>query len=148
VRTDSKGDSDGGRSAIEDAATQVTRGVNGFIECLAKNLRRGQGRIGISLIPAIFTTAKLFVSDVDLRQTDLARGEVDAIAELKPEPWLWLQYHVSPGLRHSVYRYLREKDTPTSLDIGHLLETEYARTIAIVGSDGVDAFLASQRWMF
>jgi hypothetical protein len=47
-----------GRRTIEDAATQVMRGLNGLIECFSKNPRYLANDVPVEFIPAIFTTAK------------------------------------------------------------------------------------------
>jgi hypothetical protein len=84
-----------------------------------------------------------------LATTDVEKGRVDLdAAHVAEKPWLWLQYHVSPGLTHRVDRQVSEDDPMARTDLGHLLELEYARTISIVGAGGIDAFLTSQRWMF
>lgn len=144
-----KGDHPAGstREVIEEAATQVTRGVNGLIECIAKNRHPFPERFAVEVIPVIFTTARLLVSDVDLSTTDLIRGEIDIQEELRDEPWLWFQYHVSPGLKHSVGPigpYIAG-NTP-QFSLGNLLEEEYTRSIAIVSAGGIEEFLTNPRW--
>ena len=137
------------RGAIEDAATQVTRGLNGLIEYFGRHRRYVPENYPVKFIPAIFTTARVWSSDVDLTRTDAALGQVDlGDAQVKQVPWLWLQYHVSPGLQHSVDRNFSDDDRAGRPDLGRLLELEFARTIAVVGSGGIDAFLASQLWTF
>lgn len=150
VKGNARGDSSGaGRGAIEEAATQVIRGVNGLIECFSKNRRYLPMDSPVTFIPVIFTTAKVWATDVDISAADVAKGELAlGSADVSEKPWLWLQYHVSPGLKHTVDRYqVREDDISfEKTDLGHLLEIEYARTIAVVGPNGIESFLASQRW--
>ena len=100
----------------------------------------------MSFIPAIFTTARLWATDIDIA-SDPIKGEVDFdSSDVTPRPWLWFQYHVSPGLQHTVDRQV-PKDSPFGrVGLGNLLELEYARTIAVVGADGIDAFLTSGLW--
>ena len=128
--------------AIEEAATQVLRGSNGYIETLAQHPRLLRQREPHIVLPVIFTTATLWVSDADLSAADLLSGKVDiAKAEFKSVPWLWYQYHMSPGLKYSIRR--EEEAT----DLEDLLESEYIRTVVIVGRDGIENFLmtSSQR---
>lgn len=150
VKSGAKGDSGGtGRGAIEKAATQLTRGVNGLIECLAKHRSYLPGDFPVTFVPAIFTTAKVWTTDVDLAETDLVLGQIElGSAKVTEVPWLWLQYHVSPGLMHTVDRELPSESLLARKNLSGLLELEYARTIAVVGSSGIDDFLTSQRWMF
>lgn len=127
VKKGAKGDTTGGgRGAIEEAATQVIRGTNGLINCLSRNQRYVAENCPVSFIPAIFTTAGIWATDI--------------------KPWLWFQYHVSPGLQHGVERQAPKEEDFSRPTLGDLIELEYARTIAIVGSGGIDAFLASQHW--
>lgn len=76
----------GGRGTIEDAIGQVLRGVNGFVEYFRSNDSSLQPNVSYQLssefqfsvkfVPVIFTTASLWVSDVDLGATDLNTGDV------------------------------------------------------------------------
>lgn len=147
VKGGAKGDPrDKGRGAIEEAATQVIRGVNGLIECFSKNQRYLTENCPTNFIPVIFTTAKIWTTDIDIAK-DVTTGKVAlGSKDVVEKPWLWFQYHVSPGLQHGIERQ-GPKDNPLSrANLSDLLELEYARTIAVVGSGGIDDFLASQRW--
>src|SRR5207244_2729777 len=120
-----KGDASPAKStgAVEDAATQVSRGTNGLIEFFLRDPSKLEGVDQIQLLPVIFTTADLFVSDVDLRKADLKTGEVSpAEVSLKPIPWLLYQYHLSPSLKH-VTRY-----APTTAELQTALEREFLRS--------------------
>jgi hypothetical protein len=147
VKGSAKGYASGsGRGAIEEAATQVIRGVNGLIECLSKNWNYLPENVPVTFIPTIFTTARIWVSDVDLARTNIVQGQVKLdSSDVREKPWLWLQYHVSQGLKHTLDTRL-EDDPLHRTDLGRLLEMEYARTIAIVGSNGIDDFL--MQWSF
>lgn len=147
VKGGAKGDVSGtGRGAIEEAATQVIRGLNGLIECFSKNQRYVAENCPISFIPVIFTTAKIWATDIDIA-SDVTTGHVALGShDVVEKPWLWLQYHVSPGLQHRIGRQVLKDEPFSRATLGDLLELEYARTIAVVGSGGIDAFLASQRW--
>jgi hypothetical protein len=147
VKGAGKGDSSGsGRGAIEGAATQVLRGLNGLIEFFSRKPRYAPDNSTVIFIPVIFTAAKIWATDVDISAADVAKGQVALdSADVSEKPWLWLQYHVSPGLKHTVDLQL-PTDERVKTDLGHLLEIEYARAIAVVGPNGIDGFLASQLW--
>lgn len=122
-----------GRGAIDEAATQVVRGVNGLIE----NFGRSAVGAGASkfLIPVVFTTARLWVSNADLSKADLATGELRANqVSLIPKAWLAYQFPASEGLKHEVARRL-----PLDDDLGRILDAEYLRTVQIVHPSGIAA---------
>lgn len=139
LRTEQRGGNDGGPSAnkaIEEATTQVFRGVNGFIEFLAKSPQLLKGKRPIWIIPVIFTTANLWVTEIDLAEADPATGILQGDVDAKQTSFLWYRYHISPGLKHSVTR------GETKSTMGDLLDMEYARTVAIVNAaKGMDEFL-------
>lgn len=149
ARLDAKGDSNGPqRGGIEDASIQVMRGLNGLIEVLARAPLVLPENRDITLIPAIFTTAELWVTETDLATADLATGKVEVLpGDVRPMPWLWFQYHPSPGLRHEVERYFDPTGRPHWQEgLAPLLEREFARAIAVVSPAGIDAFLMSSLW--
>ncbi len=143
VRSDEQGDaaSKSDRDAIELAAFQVMTGVNGFVKTLEANPRLMTGEkpgelVTALLIPAIFTTAKLWVSDSNLSDAGVSEGRVDLTStEFKQVPWIWFSYHTSPGLRLSIPR----RTFPVTLP--QLMDDDYIRHIAIVNSTGIDQFL-------
>lgn len=115
------------RSQIEDAISQVLRGLNGYVEMLAANPQlmqiAGQDSI-FRLIPVVFTTAKLWVSDRNLSDADLDTGKIDLDkGAFRKVPWLWFQYNVSIGIKHS--RTPVEKKSK----IEELLAEEHIRSI-------------------
>ena len=139
IKSQRKGDASPTKStaAIEDAATQVSRGTNGLIEFFLRDPAKLEGASEIQLLPVILTTADLFISDVDLRKTDLQTGELSSSeVALKPVPWLLYQYRLSPSLKH-VTRY-----TATTADLATALEREFLRSIAIVSPSGIERFLS------
>lgn len=122
--------------AIEDASTQVLRGLNGFIETMNKENWVWSKSYRASFLPVIFTTAELFVSDTDISRVDLQTGEVILSKdEVKSVPCLYFQYSMSPGLKHLVGS---EKEVT---DLSSLLISDYVRTIPIVSATGVEDFL-------
>lgn len=98
----------------------------------------------ITFIPAIFTTAQLWTTDADLGAAMLATGNLTPEqVEVKRADWLWFTYNRSAHLSHWL-PYEEVKD-----DVSRLLRNEYARTIAIVGVEGIDEFLriAMEDWV-
>jgi hypothetical protein len=132
-----------GRGAIEEAATQVCRGLNGLVEFYSRGLRQLDRPWELTISPVIFTTANLWASDIDLSRADLRTGEVNREeAKLMPRPYVIYQYHLSPGIKHQ----LPQAPGPTSL--AEVLDAEHVRTIHIVNANFVDQFLsfASEIW--
>ena len=137
VKTTSGGEpTDKGRGAIEEAAGQVLRGTNGLVDLLQLKRDLFDGLKPWFFIPAIFTTAELFVSDVLLHRSDLETGKAKwSGTTLNRKEWIALNYHVSPGLKHHVPPALR------STNLSSLLRSEHTRTIFIVNAKGAASFL-------
>jgi len=143
------------RKAIEEAATQVCRGLNGLVEHFSRVRAADESRVQVRLLPVIFTTAELVVSDADLGSGDLSSGNLDRHElGLRKVSWLYYQYHQSPGIKHSLswavalpgaYEPWTGEGTHTSvydaLKLTNDLESEYLRSIAVVSSDGIQEFL-------
>lgn len=94
VRSNLKGDPAGesGR-AIEDAAFQISRGLNGYIETVSKNIQILRDHAHADFIPVIFTTAQLWGSEVNLSLASIETGASDlGGVEFKKLPWLC--YHI------------------------------------------------------
>jgi hypothetical protein len=137
VKTGEKGDEGGpARTQIEEAAGQVLKGVNGFVEFLSQHSTLLTENTDTPIIPVIFTTANLWVSDVRLNEAELSTGNLPTESvKTRSKDWLWYQYHLSPGLRHSQFGLDR------SSSISDALTHEFARCIAIVSPSGIDEFL-------
>jgi hypothetical protein len=137
VKSSEKGDPHGsGRGKIEEAATQICRGLNGFVEFVMANKQILSDQATAYFFPVIFTTARVWVSDVDLASADIEKGNIDFDqANLEQKPWVFYQYHLSPNIKHSRSPSERPKT------IGEFLDSEYIRTIAIVTSSGIEQFL-------
>ena len=88
-------------------------------------------------MPVIFTTAQFWVSQADLGLAELATGDIDLSKEkFESLPWLWYQYHMSPGLKHTSISPPRDQ-----IKVEEFIESNYIRTIAIVSTDGIEEFL-------
>lgn len=138
VKVDVIGDSQPTKSPkdeIEDAITQVLRGVNGYVNTFGANPQL-LSRQTAFLIPAVITTAELWASDSDLSTADLITGRMDlASATFEQVDWLWLQYNTSPGIKHSL------SPTERPDNIAALMGSEFMRTVAIVSPAGIEKFL-------
>ena len=142
VKSAQKGDaSSPGRGQIEEAATQVCRQLNGLMECFHKRKKIMDGRAHVSFLPVLFTTAKLWTTDLDLSTADLESGELELdTIPVKDVSWLWYQYHQSPGLKHSV------PAANISTQLMDILFYEFVKPIAVVTPAGLEEFLCSQTW--
>ncbi len=136
-----KGDSSGGKKeAIEGAAGQVCKGLNGFVRSIGKLTKppdvQTPAQVSTILIPAIITTATLWTTDVDLSAADLGTGELPKEVHQNPEqrPWLYLQYPVSPSLKHDL-------DSRRSFaELPDMLDGLYMRTIVVINSSRLADF--------
>lgn len=142
VRTGGKGDQHGsGRGEIEDAATQVCRGVNGLAHFLGESNDYLPSGHRMSLVPAIFTTAKLLVTDLDVGNADARTGKLEVGAvKLREVDWLWLDYPQSRGVQHGLLH------PPGVITVTEAFYRETFRRIAVVSVAGVEKFMASQLW--
>jgi hypothetical protein len=139
VRSGSKGDPSGsGRGAVEEAATQLCRGLNGMVEFLAGHPASLLATGRMLFLPVVFTTARLWVSNADLAAANLSTGDISLAEDsVIQKDWIFYQYHQSPGIKHNC------PPGNVSPALGELLDAEYIRSIAIVSSTGVEDFL---RW--
>lgn len=138
IKTDLKGDAQpkGSGQAIEEAATQICRGLNGMIEFSIKNRQAFSENNYVGFLPVIFTTAKLYISTADISDSDLESGNLP-LSSINHEErsWLFFHYTQSPGLKHSVYSMSK------ATDLEDIRYQEYVRTIPIVNALGIDQFL-------
>lgn len=145
VRGDSAGVDSSGRKAIDDAATQATRGVNGLVNHIAMRIDATNFNQRFVLEPVIVTTAELFVHPTDISDADLETGNIRSEDLARRVPWLCLDRVTSPGIKHNWtssghhlqhirYRWLESlRSNP-----GHALrteyETDYLRTVYVVSA--------------
>jgi hypothetical protein len=138
VKSENKGEGDS--KGVNDAVSQVLRGMNGFIKyCGEKeNLLRieHKGTYAPYFLPVIFTTAQLWTSLIDLSESNLTDGNLDFSVEgLVSEPWLLFQYNQSQPIKHSIDIHY------SSNEIFNVAQTEFTRTVAIVNPEGIEDFL-------
>lgn len=148
----------GGREAIEEASGQIMRGVAGLLDGWASRYSREGDPFSIGVIPAIFTTARLFECTTDLTTTELATGNVSVKPEdLQERPWVLYQYHRSPGVTSSVplkpfgengaLGTFGRRDPMERLDVSlaRNLDAAGIRTIAVVSAPQIGNFLKRYR---
>lgn len=136
LRGPTKGEATGGgRGAIEQAVTQVLVATNGFVEFLARTPELVSPDTTAVLLPAVFTTAELYVSDVALDTAGLGNGKLPNDPNIRNVPWLIYQYHQSPDIGHSV------PGNRVTASLGRILEIDICRSVAIVAPDGIGPFL-------
>jgi hypothetical protein len=140
IKTGEPGNAKGeSRGAIESAATQVLRGLNGLIDVMKDHPRLLHDRTPAIVVPVIFTTAQVYTSEDDIAGTaDRATGTLPANFSGTESRWLWFQYNLSTALRHTA-----PKDTPVAkvTKLGTWLAFQSSRSIAIVSPTGVETFL-------
>lgn len=124
------------KGQIENAATQVLKGLNGFVDFIYKQdalLAEGDG---CDILPVVFTTAQLWTSTAKLDTASLEKGEVGIDpAEFRRVDWLIHQYNQSPELKHAVDESIGQKS------ISDVIEARFSRSIAIVAPTGIRDFL-------
>jgi hypothetical protein len=142
VKSTKPGDASGknNEDAIEQAAGQVCKGTNGLIEFFNAQANKLPRAEKLYFLPGVFTTAKLWVTDTDLATAELDRGEFETGAvEVKEKTWIWYQYNLSPGVKHSLSAEGEESRNP--FDLSAALEQDFTRSIAIVSVNGIEDFL-------
>ncbi len=141
-KTEEKGDgSSSGKDALNSAVTQVLRGSSGLINhFFDRHHRKNENEGLIRIIPAIFTTAQLWVTEADIGSADMKTGLLsnNTVTTSKVD-WVWFNYNRSPLLSSEIEPGLRN----TRINLSNELMNEFARTIAIIGPDGIDQFLGT-----
>lgn len=130
------------RDAIENTASQVSLAANGLIELVNKKPSLikdypGDDLIvsGLTVVPVIFTTAKLWVCNHDISLANIQDGKIDLSKDnFSERNWLFYQYNISPGLKHCVVT------GQEATRFSEVLDYEYVRTIPIVSPEGIEHF--------
>jgi hypothetical protein len=147
IKGSKKGDKAGdNKTALDSAVEQALRGANGLMELLARDtnlLVRQTATVNAwcGVVPVVFTTAKLWVSDLDLSASDLSTGRVEPLS-LTETPWLWLKLNISPALKHSLV-YAPTPNEQRRESLRDYLLRDYSRSVAIVSVDGIISFLSN-----
>ena len=141
VKSNQTGDKAGKTTdAIEDAAGQVCKGLNGLIEFFHSQREKLPQGEKLYFLPVIFTTAKIWTTEVDLASALIDKGEFESgSVALKETSWIWYQYNLSPALKHTLPSDREESRNP--FDLSSALEQDSTRSIAIVSVKGIQEFL-------
>jgi hypothetical protein len=137
LRTNEKGDPDAAatrQSEVEDAMAQALRGANGLVMHFVRRPQLLGDEEQAGILPAVFTTANLYTSDLKLDEAELATGKVDG-GSLTRAPWVMCQYAMSPGLKHAAV------SAGAPRDLVELYQTEYIRTVPVVSVEGIREFM-------
>jgi len=140
VKTDQKGDGIGSsdKSPINAAITQALRNTSGFINYCFEKLRwtNTNQQLIYRFIPVIFTTANLWVSDVDIGKSNLSDGKLpNDLVNAKKVDWIWFNQNRPDTLSPDLF-LLGKQNYPVSYEY-----YKFLRSVAIVGSSGVESFL-------
>ena len=150
VKSAGKGEATYGRGQINEATTQVLIGLNGIISFFINHYKKNKQLpfwkyekdvFRAAFMPVIFTTANLWVSDVNLGMADIKSGNIDVSSvQLKPTEWLFYQHSQSPNIKHSF------ANLGNSEELSDLLYLDYTRTIPIVNSSAIQSFFSQYFW--
>jgi hypothetical protein len=111
VKTHHRGEGCGSdRKAILESVSQVLRAANGFAALCAENPKLSLRQVqSIRIVPAVFTTADLTKTDVDLVAANLASGNLPDSVGFESIPWLWFQHPLNRSMQAPVQaRYVAE----------------------------------------
>jgi hypothetical protein len=98
----------------------------------------------------IFTTAKLWTTQADIGSADLNSGDLPPeTVKADPSDWIWFNHNRSAQLRPSIKAQLDGDRANTLFDIAKEMQSEYARSIAVVSVDYLDNFLMAdlEEWL-
>jgi hypothetical protein len=143
LKTNREGDPVGGsgRGAIEEAASQVLRGMNGLIDFMQSEPETWEREQEIRLLPVIITTAQLWTTDADLANADLRSGNLPPDGfSIEPQEQIWLHYPQSPSLRPS------SLPAEKARNLADALFHRFVRRIAVVSVEGIEGFLKAGMW--
>jgi hypothetical protein len=137
LRTQEHGDGGGKDKELDGAIAQAYRGASGLLQHLAySGLYRGAGH-PFAVVPVIFTTAELFVTDAELADAEITTGNLAEIP-VAPVPWLWFQMNLSKSLRPSDLHHGGSADW--TLD--QMVLFRRTRGVCIVNARSIPAFLS------
>lgn len=150
LKTGETGDGKGHRSqTINEAVTQVLRGTSGLINHLQETASsQPKAAHLIRFVPVIFTTAQINVTNVDLGEADLRTGNLSPQAvQTESCNAIWFTHNRSPALKPNARSTTALSDFN---EFSSALRNEFARSVAIVSTDGIDEFLSwdLEEWLW
>jgi len=139
TRKNKQGEKSYEKDSVNESVTQVLRGVSGFINYITSGRQNGieikKDRKQI-IIPVVFTTAQLLITDADIATADLVTGKLpENQIKAKKTDWIWYNYNRSTEITHGL-----QMVGTASQGYSNLFR-EFTRTVAIVGPDGLDSFI-------
>jgi len=136
VKSGETGDRNGkSYGEVEDASTQICRGLNGLIDLYAKYPQM-YTNTPVIIIPIILTTANILAGNLEIENIDLLNGNLKTLPSLTPKDWVYYQYHQSPALKHNF-----PAEQSANYELPYILDRDYIRTIPIVSAKGISSFL-------
>ena len=136
VKSGEVGDKNGkSYGEVEEASTQICRGLNGLIDLYAKYPQM-HTKTPVIMIPIILTTANILAGKLEIENIDLASGNLKILPALSPKDWIYYQYHQSPALKHNF-----PAEQSGNYELPYVLDRDYIRTIPIVSAKGIASFL-------
>jgi hypothetical protein len=150
LRTGETGDSKGQRNqAINEAVTQVLRGTSGLINHLQETVSSHPATTQlIRFVPVIITTAQICVTEIDLGGADLRTGNLSPQAVQIDNPTsIWFTHNRSPALKPNAPSTTARSDFN---DFSAALRNEFARSVAIISTDGIEDFMSwnLEEWLW
>jgi hypothetical protein len=150
LRTSDTGDGKGQRGpASSEAVAQVLRGTSGLINHLqATAPQRPETTHIIRFIPVVITTAQLYVTHANLGEADLKTGNLSSEhVTVEKVDSIWFTHNRSPALKPNA------PSTTAFSDFNQFsaaLTNEFARSVAIISTDGIDDFLSRdlEEWLW
>ncbi len=137
LKTGAKGDgrvSD--RNPILAAVTQVLRATSGFIQYLEQRPALAAGERPIFLLPVVFTTARLLVTETHMTSASVETGRFENDLAVQEVDWLWFNHNRTQDVGHD----LEFKASAEGLELAAM--EEVTRSVAIVASKGIEEFVS------
>ncbi len=142
-KTNEKGEKEGNsRGIIEEASTQLCRGMNGLIKYFKENNSLMEEKNTWYFWPVIFTTANLFFTRKDFGSVNINDGLLALDAkEIEKVNWLHYHYHQSKGIKHEIPSKAQSSDLRSDIYV------KYIRNITVINQLGIEEYFI-KRWNF
>ncbi len=149
LKTNARGEGFESSAAINNAVTQVLRGTSGLINHMAGAfLKEEMAANSIVFIPAVFTTAEIWVTDADLGSAELKSGALPLEAvKAKKADWIWFTHNRSPSLMPDI-EFQRVGTSYNALSSD--MRQQFTRSVAVISPEGIDDFLCTdlEGWLW
>lgn len=118
---------------IGSSLSQLLRATSGLINYIFVDQRIRQKHASTVFVPALITTAELFVSDANIDEADLHTGKIIEAGPMRRVDWLWFVHNRSMDLASEV-------STEAPNDFMSALQTLHSRAVAVISPKGISAF--------